>query len=82
MCGKHSFKTVEKPGFRYMMSISSLNFKNISRHTVARDVLMYYVKEKDHVKKELAKAPSLICLTSDNWDSQHTNDEYICITAH
>ncbi|MBA0777980.1 hypothetical protein Gotri_005918 [Gossypium trilobum] len=43
---------------------------------------MYYAKERDHVKEVLAKAPSLICLTSDSWNSKHTNDEYICITAH
>ncbi|MBA0780411.1 hypothetical protein Gotri_004511 [Gossypium trilobum] len=43
---------------------------------------MYYAKERDRVKEELAKVPSLICLTSDNWNSEHTNDEYICITAH
>ncbi|KAG4207396.1 hypothetical protein ERO13_A03G062801v2 [Gossypium hirsutum] len=82
VCGKHSFRAVEEPRFRYMMSITSPNFKNISRYTAARDVLMYYAKERDHVKEELAKAPGLICLTSDNWNSEHTNDEYICITAH
>ncbi|MBA0782902.1 hypothetical protein Gotri_000714 [Gossypium trilobum] len=31
---------------------------------------------------KLAKAPGLICLTFDNWNSEYTNDEYICITAH
>ncbi|TYI73207.1 hypothetical protein E1A91_D07G115200v1 [Gossypium mustelinum] len=82
VCGKHLFRTVEEPGFRYMMRIASPNFKNISRHTAARDVLMYYAKERDRVKEELAKAPGLICLTSDNWNLEHTNDEYICITAH
>ncbi|KAB2035951.1 hypothetical protein ES319_D04G188800v1 [Gossypium barbadense] len=82
VCGKHSFRTVEEPGFRYMMRIASLNFKNISRYTAARDVLMYYAKERDRVKEELAKAPGLICLTSDNWNSEHTNYEYICVTAH
>ncbi|KAG8481267.1 hypothetical protein CXB51_026032 [Gossypium anomalum] len=82
VCGKHSFRTVEELGFRYMTSIASLNFKNISRYTTARDVLMYYAKERDRVKEELAKASGLICLTSDNWNSEHTNDEYICITAH
>ncbi|XP_052877999.1 zinc finger BED domain-containing protein DAYSLEEPER-like [Gossypium arboreum] len=82
VCDKHSFRTVEEPGFRYMMSIASPNFKNISRYTAARDVLMYYTKERDRVKEELAKAPGLICLSSDNWNSGHTNDEYICITAH
>ncbi|MFQ6655657.1 hypothetical protein Gotur_026120 [Gossypium turneri] len=39
------------------MRIASPNFKNISRHTAARDVLMYYAKKRDHVKEELAKAP-------------------------
>ncbi|MBA0870004.1 hypothetical protein Goshw_006407, partial [Gossypium schwendimanii] len=80
--GKHSFRTVEKLGFIYMMSIASPNFKNINRHTTARDVLMYYAKERDHVKEELAKAPSLICLTYDNCNFEHTNDEYICIIAY
>ncbi|MBA0825032.1 hypothetical protein Goarm_021655 [Gossypium armourianum] len=65
-----------------MMSVVSPNFKNISRQTATRDVLIYYAKEKDHVKEKLVKAPGLICLTSDNWNSEHTNDKYICITAH
>ncbi|KAK8308825.1 hypothetical protein V6Z12_D02G086600 [Gossypium hirsutum] len=69
-------------GFRYMMRIASPNFKNINRQTATMDVLKYYAKERDHVKEELAKAPGLICLTSNNWNSEHTNDEYICITAH
>ncbi|MFQ6643192.1 hypothetical protein Gotur_017235 [Gossypium turneri] len=38
------------------MRIYSPNFKNISRHTAARDVLMYYAKERNRVKEELAKA--------------------------
>ncbi|TYG49799.1 hypothetical protein ES288_D10G123200v1 [Gossypium darwinii] len=82
VCGKHSFRTVEELRFRYMMRIASPNFKNISRQTATRDVLKYYAKERDHVKEELAKAPGLICLTSDNWNSEHSNDEYICIIAH
>ncbi|MFQ6669929.1 hypothetical protein Gotur_034988, partial [Gossypium turneri] len=80
--GKHSFRTVEEPRFIYMMRISSPNFKNISKYTAARDVLMYYAKERNHVKEELAKALGLNCLTFDNWNSEHTNDEYICIIAH
>ncbi|MFQ6638880.1 hypothetical protein Gotur_014693, partial [Gossypium turneri] len=39
------------------MRIASPNFKNISRHTATKDVLMYYAKERDRVKEELAKAP-------------------------
>ncbi|MBA0795915.1 hypothetical protein Gohar_006740 [Gossypium harknessii] len=82
VCDKHAFRTVEEPGFRYMISIFSLNFKNKSRQTTIRDVLMYYAKERDHVKEELAKTHGLICPTSNNWNSEHNNDEYICITAH
>ncbi|MBA0789354.1 hypothetical protein Gotri_026257 [Gossypium trilobum] len=36
-----------------MMSIASLNFKNISRQTTTRNVLMYYAKERDYVKELL-----------------------------
>ncbi|KAK8260422.1 hypothetical protein V6Z12_D13G120000 [Gossypium hirsutum] len=74
VCGKHSFRIVEKLRFRSMMSIASPNFKNTSRYTAARDVLMYYAKERDHVKEELVKALGLISLTY--WV------EYICITAY
>ncbi|KAB2058784.1 hypothetical protein ES319_A11G257300v1 [Gossypium barbadense] len=35
VCGKHSFRTVEELGFRHMMRIAT-----------ARDVLMYYAKER------------------------------------
>ncbi|MBA0763037.1 hypothetical protein Gotri_012566 [Gossypium trilobum] len=37
-----------------MISIVSLNFKNKSRQTTIRDVLMYYAKERDHVKEDTA----------------------------
>ncbi|MBA0636696.1 hypothetical protein Godav_028975 [Gossypium davidsonii] len=82
VCGKYSFRTVEELGFRSMMSIFSPNFKNISRPTTTRDVLIYYAKEIDHVKEKLAKAFGLGCLTSDDWNSEHTNDEYIFVTTH
>ncbi|MBA0863463.1 hypothetical protein Goshw_021446 [Gossypium schwendimanii] len=80
--GKYSFRTVEELGFRSMMSIFSPNFKNISRPTTTRDVLIYYAKETDHVKEKLAKAFGLGCLTSDDWNFEHTNDEYILVTTH
>ncbi|KAG8502999.1 hypothetical protein CXB51_000988 [Gossypium anomalum] len=82
MCVKYLFRAVEESGFRYMMRIASFNFKNISRYTIARDVLMYYAKEKDNVKEKSAKTPGLICLTSDNWNLEHTNNKYICISAY
>ncbi|MBA0743862.1 hypothetical protein Gogos_006516 [Gossypium gossypioides] len=65
-----------------MMSVFSLNFKNISRPTTTRDLLIYYAKKIDLVKEKLAKSFGLVCLTSDDWNSEHTNDEYICVTTH
>ncbi|MBA0729451.1 hypothetical protein Golax_020353, partial [Gossypium laxum] len=55
---------------------------NISRPTTTRDVLIYYAKETGHVKEKLAKAFGLGCLTSDDWNFEHTNDEYIFVTTH
>ncbi|PPS15767.1 hypothetical protein GOBAR_AA04817 [Gossypium barbadense] len=52
VCGKQSFKTVEELRFRYMMSVDSPNFKNISRQTTTMDVLKYYAQERDHVKED------------------------------
>ncbi|TYG98314.1 hypothetical protein ES288_A10G107600v1 [Gossypium darwinii] len=49
--GKHSFRTVEEPGFRYMMRIASPNFKNISRHTAARD----FLQKREIVLKKIDK---------------------------
>ncbi|MBA0762846.1 hypothetical protein Gotri_012404 [Gossypium trilobum] len=34
------------------MSVASPNFKNISRQTATRDVLMYYAKEREFVLKK------------------------------
>ncbi|OMO88754.1 putative Zinc finger, BED-type [Corchorus olitorius] len=82
VCGKHSFMTVEESGFRYMMSVVSPNYKNISRQTATRDVMSFYAKERDAVQNELVNAPGRICSTSDNWKYEYTADEYICITAH
>lgn len=31
---------------------------------------------------DLQNAPSRIAFTTDNWRSEHTDDEYMCITAH
>ncbi|MBA0795914.1 hypothetical protein Gohar_006740 [Gossypium harknessii] len=78
--GGSSIKTYKFDADECRRAVST--FLNKSRQTTIRDVLMYYAKERDHVKEELAKTHGLICPTSNNWNSEHNNDEYICITAH
>ncbi|XP_057522450.1 zinc finger BED domain-containing protein RICESLEEPER 1-like [Amaranthus tricolor] len=82
VAGAHSFSTCEEPGFKYMVSQRCPQFSCISRHTLKRDIFRHYNEEKVIVKDELKKAPGRICLTADNWKSEHTDDEYMCITAH
>lgn len=41
-----------------------------------------YVEDRDKVKDMLLKVPGRICLTTDNWKSNHTYQLYICITAY
>ncbi|XP_056694956.1 zinc finger BED domain-containing protein RICESLEEPER 2-like [Spinacia oleracea] len=80
--GAHSFATCEEPGFKYMVSTMCPQFNTISRHTLRRDTLRYYDDEKKFVMDDLQNAPGRIAFTTDNWRSEHTDDEYMCITAH
>ncbi|KAK9713643.1 hypothetical protein RND81_06G041900 [Saponaria officinalis] len=82
VAGSHPFLTCEEPGFRFMMSVTCPQFKNVNRHTLKRDAIKYYNEERRVVEEELKNAPGRICFTTDNWRSDHTHDEYMCITAH
>ncbi|KAK9714571.1 hypothetical protein RND81_06G104300 [Saponaria officinalis] len=82
VAGSHPFLTCEEPRFRFMMSVTCPQFKNVSRHTLKRDAIKYYNEERRVVEEELQNAPGRICFTTDNWRSDHTHDEYMCITGH
>jgi len=80
--GAHSFATIEEKGFRRMMSKANPNFVPFSRSTAKRELLSMYVGDRDKVKDMLLKSSDRICLTIDNWKSNHTYQHYICVTAH
>ncbi|KAL6559716.1 hypothetical protein OROGR_004833 [Orobanche gracilis] len=82
VAGPHPFTTCEEPGFRFMASVMCPQYNNVSRHTHKRDAMRYYNEERKNIEYELQKAPGRICFTTDNWKSDHTHDEYMCITAH
>ncbi|KAK9716404.1 hypothetical protein RND81_06G230400 [Saponaria officinalis] len=82
VAGSHPFLTCEESGFRFMMSVTCPQFKSVSRHTLKRDAVKYCNEERRVVEEELQNAPGHICFTTNNWRSDHTHDEYMCITAH
>ncbi|KAK9756261.1 hypothetical protein RND81_01G084900 [Saponaria officinalis] len=82
VAGSHPFTTCEEAGFRFMTSVMCPQYTNVSRHTLKRDALKYYNEERRQIEDDLQKAPGRICFTTDNWRSDHTHDEYMCITAH
>lgn len=76
------FSIVESSGFKYFMSIAVPQFNQLSRQTIQRDITSQYKENKLIVAQELQNAPGRICFTTDNWRSEHTIDEFMCVTAH
>ncbi|KAL0308961.1 UNVERIFIED_CONTAM: putative AC transposase [Sesamum radiatum] len=73
------FKFVEGEGFRAYSRALEPSFEVPSRHTVARDCMKIFIKEKRKLKK-LFKSER-VCLTTDTWTSLK-NLNYMCLTAH
>ena len=44
--------------------------------------MQQYKEHKLIVAQELQSVPGSISFTTDNWRSEHTTDEFMCITAH
>ncbi|XP_057540654.1 zinc finger BED domain-containing protein RICESLEEPER 2-like [Amaranthus tricolor] len=55
---------------------------HLKRHLEKRDALKHYDEERKIVELDMQNALGRIFFTSDNWRNDHTQDEYICITAH
>ena len=69
-----AFDTVEKRGFRKMTKGFNPQFKAFSRHTVRRELLKMYVKERENVKDLILDAPGRVAMTTDNWKNERTNN--------
>ncbi|KAK6929112.1 Zinc finger, BED-type [Dillenia turbinata] len=80
--GMLPFTTVELHGFRYLMHAFSPQFADTNKSMAERDVMALYGRERDIVKDLLLKAPGRVSLTIDSWFCEHTQEEYMCITAH
>ena len=82
VCGKQAFNVVKESTVKLYLQTVNLEVKPISRFTCQRDVMATYVGERNILIEDLGKALGRICLTFDNWNNEHTKDEFICIIAH
>ena len=80
--GGHPFTTVEENGFRRMMRKVNPLFQPFSRTTLTRDLFSMYFEERERLKALLKSLAGRIYLTTDNWKSKHSWQNYICIMAH
>ncbi|GAU51568.1 hypothetical protein TSUD_414220 [Trifolium subterraneum] len=75
------FRHVDHKAFRRCMNVFQPRWSPISRHTVARDVLSLWVRERTKLKSFLSQHCQSVCLTTDGWTSCQ-NKSYMCVTAH
>ncbi|KAK9733116.1 hypothetical protein RND81_04G044500 [Saponaria officinalis] len=73
-----SFRFVEKPGFKRLMSVTCPSFRIPSCITIARDVYKLYLSEKTKLKGFVLKSS---CITTNTWTSIQ-KVSYMCLTAH
>ncbi|XP_050378393.1 zinc finger BED domain-containing protein RICESLEEPER 2-like [Argentina anserina] len=75
------FSFVEYEGIRAVFDYVCPSLRLPCRNTVKAHVSKLYESEKSKVQNMLSCARGRICLTSDLWSSQTTN-EYLTLTAH
>jgi hypothetical protein len=80
--GSHPSTVVEKHGFRIMMSSACPQFKNVSRHTIRRDILAMFERERKDLLESIISCPGRVSFSADNWKSDVTKSSFICITCH
>ncbi|CAO2041952.1 unnamed protein product [Urochloa humidicola] len=80
--GAHPFTVVEEHGYRSMMSSACPQFKQVSRHTIRRDIMAMFESERKEIIESLSNSPGRVSFTSDNWKSDCQKYNYICITGH
>lgn len=80
--GAHPFTVVEEHDFKNMLSLACPQYKHVGRHTIKRDVMDMFQKERKEVIDALTNSPGRVSFTSDNWKSDCQKFNYICITGH
>jgi hypothetical protein len=80
--GSHAFTVVEEPGYRSMMSKACPQFKSLSHRTIQRDIMNMFERDRKELLEVIHTCLSRVSVTTDNWKSDVTRFNYICITCH
>nr|KAJ0190250.1 hypothetical protein LSAT_V11C800448860 [Lactuca sativa] len=80
--GELPFKFIENEAFIEFVNALNGKVKLPSRHKISRDVVSFYLMERQKLYKHLSNPKTAIHLTTDMWTSSCQKINYMVVTAH
>ncbi|CAI9264363.1 unnamed protein product [Lactuca saligna] len=80
--GELPFKFIENEAFIEFVNALIGRVKLPSRHKISRDVVSFYLMEREKLYKHLSIPKTSIHLTADTWTSSCQKINYMVVTAH
>nr|KAJ0214167.1 hypothetical protein LSAT_V11C400198960 [Lactuca sativa] len=80
--GELPFKFIENEAFIEFVNALNGRVKLPSRHKISRDVMSFYLMERQKLYKHLSNPKTAIHLTTDTWTSSCQKINYMVVTAH
>ena len=80
--GELPFKFIENDAFIEFVNALNGRVKLPSRHKISRDVVSFYLMERQKLYKHLSNPKTAIHLTTDTWTSSCQKKNYTVVTAH
>ncbi|CAI9282170.1 unnamed protein product [Lactuca saligna] len=80
--GELPFKFIENEAFIEFVNALNGRVKLPSRHKISRDVVSFYLMERQKLYKHLSNPKTAIHLTTDTWTSSCQKINYMVVTAH
>ncbi|KAB1205139.1 putative AC transposase [Morella rubra] len=75
------FRTVQRIGFRKLVTRLEPRFKMPTRYTIMKDCMELYIEERTKLKEAIVKESPRVCFTTNTWTSVQ-NVNYMCVIAH
>ncbi|CAI9273821.1 unnamed protein product [Lactuca saligna] len=80
--GELPFKLIENEAFIEFVNALNGRVKLPSRHKISRDVVSFYLMERQKLYKHLSNPKTAIHLTTDTWTSSCQKINYMVVTTH
>ncbi|GJR80012.1 zinc finger BED domain-containing protein RICESLEEPER 2 [Tanacetum coccineum] len=80
--GELPFAFVKNEAFVEYTQALNARFVLPSRHKLSRDVMKFYIDERNKLKGYLSKKTSIVHFTTDTWTSHCQRINYMVVTAH